>query len=670
MELYEYWRILVRFSPILILTSIIGLSGATYLNFVTVPIYNASADVFVTTPTVALDVGSLATGSNFTEQRVVSYAQIISGPATLEPVIKQLGLDVTPSELANDIHASAPNGTVLIRIEVTSKDPNKAAAIANAVAVQFEKTVQELELTSADTGTNIKVTPVRSALPNYTPSSPKKSLNIVLGLILGFGVGASIITIILFFDRTVKNEDHLEKLPLLGTIRFDATARDKPLLSDLSKYSARAEAFRQLRTNLQLSESNARTRLLAISSALPNEGKTTTALNLALSLSDSGLQVALVDSDLRRPQLNLFLELDSGLSGVSEICTNKAMMSNFRKNPRSFMHEVNPRFSVLTSGSIPSNAAELVGSDEFKVLLDSLKRNFDIIILDCPPTLPIADAAVISSVIDGILIVVKAGKTTIKQFKGAIATLKNVDANIIGCVLNMIPTNRRADEYGYRYGYGYRSYYSYKGIKSGKSLYSPVEPYGPALEFGQKYESVNDDSNWIESSDLQEMHLGQSEMNSNATLRIKRTVVAVYNKLHQKFLQLEHRSNTKLTTGDEGDEYTDFIVDLDTRDINLDNLSKIRKIKISDKFGFTPKSQKYLESSFSRSENLEREDNTLGNDVLKEIINKLSTRDVAAHKTLTNQSNIKIKSETKKRMNPKVKRIAKKTAKKTAKKIT
>jgi polysaccharide biosynthesis transport protein len=134
MGLYEYWRILVRFSPILLLTSIIGISGATYLNFVTVPTYNASADVFVTTPSVSLDVGSLATGSNFTEQRVVSYAQIISGPATLGPVIKQLGLDVTPSELANDVHASAPTGTVLIRIDVTSKDPNKPLPIREQIS--------------------------------------------------------------------------------------------------------------------------------------------------------------------------------------------------------------------------------------------------------------------------------------------------------------------------------------------------------------------------------------------------------------------------------------------------------------------------------------------------------------------------------------------------------
>ncbi len=113
MELYEYWRLLIRHLPLLIFSSVIGLSGASYVNFVTVPQYSASADVFVTTPTTTIDVGSLATGSNFSEQRVVSYAQIISGPATLGPVIEKLDLGVTTSELARSINAFAPDGTVL-----------------------------------------------------------------------------------------------------------------------------------------------------------------------------------------------------------------------------------------------------------------------------------------------------------------------------------------------------------------------------------------------------------------------------------------------------------------------------------------------------------------------------------------------------------------------------
>jgi hypothetical protein len=131
-----------------------------------------------------------------------------------------------------------------------------------------------------------------------------------------------------------------------------------------------------------------------------------------------------------------------------------------------------------------------VGSNNFRELIAAVRRNFDILIIDCPPTLPIADAAVIAKVADGVLMVVKAGKTRINQFRGAVATLTNVEAPIVGCVLNMIPTNRRAEEYGYRYGYS--NYYGYKGKKNDKSLYSPEEPYGPAVAAMPQREAIDD----------------------------------------------------------------------------------------------------------------------------------------------------------------------------------
>ena len=543
MELYDYWRLIVRNLPILILTSIIGFSGAVYVNYSTTPTYSASADVFVTTPSLTLDVGSLATGSNFSEQRVVSYAQIISGPATLGPVIEKLGLDVTPEELANDVHATAPDGTVLISISVDSLDPNKAAAIANAVAEQFEQTVQQLELTSAATATNIKVTPVRQAKPNYTPSAPKKSLNLALGLILGFALGAGIVILLMFFDRTVKNEEQLGDIPLVGTVRFDATARDKPLLSDLSKYSVRAEAFRQMRTNLRLADENSKIRTLAVTSALPNEGKTTTSLNLALSLSDSGKKVALIDSDLRRPQLNLFLELSKELPGVAEIIESDELLSKFVAHPEKMMQKINPNFFVLTSGQIPANAAELVGSVSFKQVIDASSKHFDIVILDCPPTLPIADAAVTAKFVDGVLLVVKAGKTSIKQFRGSVASLQNVDARIMGCVLNMIPTNRSADEYGYRYGYGgYRNYYGYKGRKNDKSMYSPLEPYGPSVTTKPQLPKVDESDEELGVSDLHEISFEIKESNGVLKRNISRVSAIVYQRLAT---QLQEQTGAK-----------------------------------------------------------------------------------------------------------------------------
>jgi len=581
-ELYEYWRLAVRQLPILVLTLVIGFSGAVYVNYITIPTYSASADVFVTTPSVTLDVGSLATGSNFSEQRVVSYAKIISGPATLGPVIEKLGLDMTTEELANDVHATAPNGTVLISISVDSLDPNKAAAIANAVAAQFEYTVQQLELTSAATATNIKVTPVRQAKPNYNPSSPKKSLNLALGLILGLALGAGIILLRVFFDRTVKNEDHIGETHLVGTIRFDPTARDKPLLTELSKYSARAEEFRQIRTNLRLTEGNSTIRTLAVTSALPNEGKTTTSLNLALSLSDAGQKVAMIDCDLRRPQLNLFLELPKNLPGVADIIQSAALLRTYLAHPEKMMQKINPNFFVLTSGEITSDSAELVGSAGFKQLIYGLRKQFDVVILDCPPVLPIADAADTAKIVDGVLLVVKAGKTSIKQFQGSIASLQNVDAHIIGCVINMIPTNRNAEEYGYRYGYGgYRNYYGYKGRNKDKSLYSPLEPYGPGVATTTQSPRIDESNEVRDISDLHELSFELKESHGMIKRNISRASAIIYqrltNELHEHTSAKYMGQENNYTAGNSKPAWRNGLDAYFTGIIHLQKIAKAKK---------------------------------------------------------------------------------------------
>jgi succinoglycan biosynthesis transport protein ExoP len=551
MELYEYWRLLIRHLPLLIATSLFGLGGASYVNFVTDPVYSASADVFVTTPSTTIDIGALATGSNFSEQRVVSYAQIISGPATLGPVIEKLDLGVTTSELAQDINAFAPDGTVLIRINVTGKDPNKVAAIANAVAEQFEQTVQYLEATSASTSTNIKVTPVRQALPNYTPTSPNKLLNSILGFILGFALGSGLVILRIFFDRTVKNEDHLGELPLLGTILYDPTARDTPLLTQVSPYSGRAEAFRHIRTNLQFLGDEQDRKVFAMTSALPNEGKTTTIINLALSLSSAGLRVLLIDADLRRPQLNLFLEIPADKEGVTEILSQAQQLKKFRIDPSRMAVQVSPTFDVLCSGSIPSQPAELLGSDSFAAMIDACRKAYDVILLDCPPTLPITDAAVIATSVDAVILVVKAGKTSIKQFRGTVESLLKVDATILGCVINMIPTSRRSEEYGYRYGYrGYRAYYSYGGGSKSKSLYSPVEPYGPDLNGRAVVPTPEEVGSYTEHDGLQEMREHPERTNSVWQKLFERTLGLLLQRLSRE-LESQYPEESGLIDADQ-----------------------------------------------------------------------------------------------------------------------
>jgi non-specific protein-tyrosine kinase len=194
MELIQYWRLIVQNRIIIAVSTLIGVIAAAAITFTTTPLYESQAEIFVSTPASTLDISALATGSSFSQQRVKSYAQIVDSPLTLEPVIRELGLKMTTTELAGMITASAPLDTVLITLTVTDTDPQRAADIANAVADQFGVTVSDLELYGIGIDSPVKVSTVEYGLPAKAPASPKKAINLALGLLLGFGLGVGLAT--------------------------------------------------------------------------------------------------------------------------------------------------------------------------------------------------------------------------------------------------------------------------------------------------------------------------------------------------------------------------------------------------------------------------------------------------------------------------------------------
>ena len=317
MELIQYWRLIVQNRILIIASVILGVIVSMVITFATTPTYQSQAELFVSTPASALDISALATGSSFSQQRVKSYAQIIDSPLTLAPVIEQLELKITPTQLAKQISASAPLDTVLIALTVTDTNPDRAAAIANAVANQFGKTVGDLELHGIGVDSPVKVSTVKMAIPAEAPSNPKKSINFALGLLLGLVLGVGLASLRRLLDNTIKNEDDLDGAPLLAAIGFDDIADEKPLITQIGRYAARTEAFRTLRTNLQFLRPDAHPQVIVVTSALPNEGKTTTAINLALSLAQGGSKTVLIEADLRRPKVPIYLELSSKSLGMS-----------------------------------------------------------------------------------------------------------------------------------------------------------------------------------------------------------------------------------------------------------------------------------------------------------------------------------------------------------------
>jgi len=452
MELIQYWRLIVQNRIIIAISTLLGLIVAAAITFTTTPTYESQAQIFVSTPASTLDISALATGSSFSQQRVKSYAQIVNSPITLKPVIDRLNLDMTTEELGSMITASAPLDTVLISLTVTDTDPQRASDIANAVADQFGVTVGDLELHGIGVDSPVKVSTVKGAIPAESPASPKKAINLALGLLLGFGLGIGLASLRKLLDNTVKNEDDLQGTPLLAAIGFDEIADEKPLVTQIGRYAARTEAFRTLRTNLQFLNPDAHPQVIVMTSALPNEGKTTSSINLALSLAQAGAKVVLVEADLRRPKVPLYLEMSSMSEGLSDLISGPKKLTP--QLVKSMLHAYESTgLKVILSGKVPPNPAELLSSKKFEELIEILRKQFEYIIIDCPPLLPVTDAAIVSAKADGCVLVVHAGVTKKPHFIGSRDAVKAVGSAILGVIINKIPESSLEYEYGYRYGY-------------------------------------------------------------------------------------------------------------------------------------------------------------------------------------------------------------------------
>ena len=475
MELIQYWRLIVQNRILIIASVILGVLVSMIITFATTPTYQSQAELFVSTPASALDISALAIGSSFSQQRVKSYAQIIDSPLTLAPVIKQLELKITPAQLASQISASAPLDTVLIALTVTDTNPDRAAAIANAVANQFGTTVGDLELHGIGVDSPVKVSTVKMAIAASAPSNPKKSINFALGLLLGLGLGVGLASLRRLLDNTIKNEDDLNSAPLLAAIGFDDIANEKPLITQIGRYAARTEAFRTLRTNLQFLSPDAHPQVIVMTSALPNEGKTTSSINLSLSLVQAGAKVVLIEADLRRPKVPLYLEMSSMSEGLSDLISGPKKLTP--QAVKGMLHAYESTgLKVLLSGMVPPNPSELLSSNKFEELIAILRKQFEYIIIDCPPLLPVTDAAIVSAKADGCVLIVHAGATKKPHFIGSRDAIKAVGSTILGVIINKIPESSLEYEYGYRYGYpryygaNYRPY-AKRGTEEGQ--YAP-----------------------------------------------------------------------------------------------------------------------------------------------------------------------------------------------------
>lgn len=474
MELSDYIRILRKSWLAIVIATLLGLAAAAGYSLTRTPMYESQSVVFVQSQ-AGSTVTELQQGSSFAQSRITTYVSLVREPVVMNPVITQLGLDTSADDLAENVKSSSPLNSTLIQITVQDPDPVMAADIANALGASLAAAVERIDTPAGQDQSAIKLTRVRDAAAAYAPVSPNIPLNLALGLLVGLAIGIGIAVLRSVLDNRVRSPRDVEELtdrPLIGAIPLDPKAKERPLIIQADPLNPRSEAFRSLRTNLQFLEMDGG-HTFVITSSIPTEGKSTTTLNLAIALADSGKRVALVDTDLRKPKVAEYLGIEGG-TGLTDVLIGRAKVSDV------LLPWGNRSMYVLPAGKIPPNPSELLGSARMQKLLDALAEEFDVVLCDAPPLLPVTDAAVLSRVTSGAIMAVAVGRTTTHQLQGALDALATVGAKVAGVVLTMVPT-KGADAYTYGYGYGYGYGHGHKAGASSASSAAKRRSTGKAV---------------------------------------------------------------------------------------------------------------------------------------------------------------------------------------------
>jgi capsular exopolysaccharide synthesis family protein len=431
MELRELWSALRAGWWIAAVGLVVGGVAALGMSLLVTPQYTTHTQLFISSTAPSSEAFQAA---QFSVKRAASYTPLLTGQELAGRVVQRLKLNMTPSAVADEITATSVTDTVLLDVSVTDVSPQRAVRIAETLGTEFAGMVSELEAPQAGAPSAVSVRITQGPQLPAVPSSPMIPRNIGFGLLGGLLVGCAVAVIRGRLDTSVRTVDDacaLTGAPPLGVIPWDKTVAKRHVF-DWNRSAETAEAYRHLCTNLQLLDGGAPPRTIMISSAIASEGRTTTAINLALALVEVDRKVTIVEADLRRPQVAGYLEVAGGV-GLANILGGSADLSD------ALQPYGDGRLSVLAAGPPPRNPSELLATGQMSTVLAKLQADNDFVLLIAPPLLPVADAGRLAVLSDGVLLCVGYGESSGAQVKAAARKIRGAGARILGVVLGAVP---------------------------------------------------------------------------------------------------------------------------------------------------------------------------------------------------------------------------------------
>lgn len=442
MTFSDYFTILHRRWRVWGSALLLGVLAATAYNLTAPVVYTATATSFVTM-TDRSDQGEMFQGSQFAMQRVKSYASLSQSPDVLGPVIDELDLELSVSELRRRVEVASPPETVLLEISASHASATTAVEIANGISERMGALIEELETGQAADSSAVKVSMIKPAVQPRDPSSPRTILNLLLGVLAGFALGFVGAIVRHHLDRRIKTDETIRSvtgMSPLGSTLHEKDARSRPLVA-LDHRSVSAERYRSVRTALKFATVDRELRHFVISSALAVEGKTTVACNLAISWSQSA-SVCLVEGDLRRPGVSRMLGLE-GSVGLTDVLLGEVTLDDVLVPWHS------GRLTVLPAGSLPPDSTALLGSAAMQGLVRTLRERFDVVIYDAPPLLSVTDAAVLSEMLDGLVLVTRWGQSSREELSDTVDLVQRDRLRMLGTILSDVRDRRGAARRAY-----------------------------------------------------------------------------------------------------------------------------------------------------------------------------------------------------------------------------